>query len=80
MRWLWRWLASRFRRSTAAGLARQRLADSMEARRRREANEGTPRQRARAQADMHALALEVDLRNGDGPLWSIEYPAPKEIP
>jgi len=45
-----------------------------------QAMHGTPAQRAKAQQAMHELALDVDLRNGDGALWSIEYPAPKETP
>ena len=45
-----------------------------------EMKHGTPAQRAKAQQAMHELALDVDLRNGDGALWSIEYPAPKETP
>lgn len=70
--------AGRRRRIAVDPYVVQTRVEALEARRKYEQWQGTPAQQARAKADLHALALEVDLRNGDGPLWSVEYPAPTE--
>lgn len=68
------------RRVDGATAAEAAASEERRARKHYEAKHGTPEQRAKAQQALHDLAVELDLRNGDGALWSIEYPAPKETP